>query len=63
MNITSLILSSDFQKYVTHGYDARLCYVDVCKLNYNIYVQGCNQEIFMAWEVLVKKVHNICKVL
>ena len=31
-------------------------------VSYNEYVQGRNQEFFMAVEVLAKKGHNICKI-
>ena len=51
MKITLLILSPDFQIYVTQGHGAQFYYVDVHKLQY---VQGCNQEYFMAVEVLAK---------
>ena len=51
MNITSLILSPDSQIYVTHGYDAKFCYVDVYKLQY-ICSGERNQEFSMAGEVL-----------
>ena len=51
INITSLILSPDFQTYVTHRNGAQLCCVDVYKLQYICSGTG----IFMAGEVLAKK--------
>ena len=61
MNITSLILSPDFQIYVTHGYGAQLCHVDVYKLKYIF--SGVQPWIFYDRGSFGKKGHNTCKVL
>ena len=51
-------MSPDFQIYVTKGHGAQLYHVEMY-ISYNEYVQGHNQEFFIAVEVFAKK-STIC---
>ena len=61
MKITSLILSPDFQIYVTQGHGAQLYYVDVHKLQW--ICLGMQSGIFYGSGGFGEKGHSICKVL
>ena len=61
MKITSLILSPNFQIYVTQGHCAQLYYVDVHKLQW--ICSGVQLGIFYGSGGFDEKGHNICKVL
>ena len=61
MKITSLILSPDFQIYVTQGHGTQLYHVDVYKLQW--ICSGAQPGIFYCSEDFDEKGHNICKVL
>ena len=47
-------MSPDFQIYVTKGHGAQLYHVEMY-ISYNEYVQGHNQEFFIAVKILMKK--------
>ena len=53
MKITSLILSPDFQIYVTQGHGAQLYHADVYKLQW--ICSGAQPGFFIAVEILRKK--------
>ena len=53
MKITSLILSPDFQIYVTQGHGAQLYHADVYKLQW--ICSGAQPGFFIAVEILGKK--------
>ena len=54
MNINSLILSPNFQIYVTHGYDTQMRYVYLYKLQ-NV-CSGAQQELLIAVKKKQKRV-------
>ena len=61
MKITSLILSPDFQIYVTQGHGTQLYHTDVYKLQW--ICSGAQPGIFYCSGDFGEKGHNICKVL
>ena len=61
MKITSLILSPDFQIYVTQRHGAQWYYVDAHKLQWKY--SGVQPGIFYSSGSFGEKGHNICKLL
>ena len=61
MKMTSLIMSPDFQIYLTKGHGAQLYYVDVHKLQW--ICSGVEPGIFCGSGGFGEKGHNIWKML
>ena len=59
--ITSLILSPDFQIYVTQGHGTQLYHIDVYKLQW--ICSGAQPGIFYCSREFGGKGHNMCKAL